>query len=58
MIATPWLFPGFRPGKHLDAQSITIRLRGLGINLLGARDSALGNLVAEIPLPWSPKVRS
>jgi hypothetical protein len=51
MIATPWLFPGYRPGKHLDAQSIMQRLRGLGINLLGARNSALGNLVAEVPPP-------
>lgn len=54
MSATPWLFPGYRPGKHPDVQSITIRLRWLGINLLGARNSALGNPVAEIPLPWSP----
>jgi len=53
-IATPWLFPGYRPGKHLDAQSNMIRLRWLGINLLGARNSALGNLVAEVSLPWSP----
>ena len=37
MIATPWLFPGHRPGKHLDAQTIMMRLRWLGINLLGAR---------------------
>jgi hypothetical protein len=28
-----------------------IRLRRLDINLLGARNSALGNLVAEIPPP-------
>ena len=51
MIATPWLFPGYRPGKHLDAQSIVMRLRWLGINLLGARNSALGNLVAEVRPP-------
>ena len=51
MIATPWLFPGHRPGKHLDTQTIMMRLRWLGINLLGARNSALGNLVAEVPPP-------
>jgi hypothetical protein len=51
MIATPRLFPGHRPGKHLDAQTIMMRLRSLGINLLGARNSALGNLVAEVPPP-------
>jgi hypothetical protein len=49
MIATPRLFPGYRPGKHLDAQSIMMRLRWLGINLLGARNSALGT--------WSPRSR-
>ena len=58
MIATPWLFPGYRPGKHLDAQSIVMRLRWLGINLLGARNSALGNLVAEVrPPPYGRTVR-
>jgi hypothetical protein len=51
MIATPWLFPGYRPGKHLDAESIMMRLRWLGINHLGARNSAVGNLVAEVPPP-------
>ena len=50
-IATPWLFPGYRPGKHLDAQSIMLWLRKLGIDLLGARKSALGNFVAEVPPP-------
>jgi hypothetical protein len=53
-IATPWLFPGYRPGKHLDAQSIMLWLRKLGIDLLGARKSALGNFVAQVPLPSSP----
>jgi hypothetical protein len=51
MVANPWLFPGYHPGKHLDAQTIMLRLRKLGINLLGARNSALQNLVAEVPPP-------
>jgi hypothetical protein len=54
MAATPWLFPSSRPGKHIDPQSIMHRLRALGVNLLGARNSALQNLVAEVPLPSSP----
>jgi hypothetical protein len=51
IIANPWLFPFNRPGRHLDPQTIMLRLRWLGINLFGARNSALGNLVAEVPPP-------
>jgi hypothetical protein len=50
-VATPWLFPGYHAGKHLDPQSIMFRLRELGINLLGARNAALQKLVAEVPPP-------
>jgi hypothetical protein len=50
-VDTPWLFPGYRAGKHLDPQSIMFRLRKLGINLLGARNSAIQNLAAEVPPP-------
>lgn len=46
---TPWLFPSTYPGKHLEAQYIMKRLRALGVNLLGARNSAIQNLVAEVP---------
>jgi hypothetical protein len=51
MVANPWLFPGYHPGTHLDPQSIMLRLRKLGVNLLGGRNSALQNLVAEVPPP-------
>lgn len=50
-VATPWLFPGYHAGKHLDPQSIMFRLRELGINLRGARNAALHKLVAEVPPP-------
>jgi hypothetical protein len=50
----PWLFPSSHPGKHIDPQSIMHRLRDLGINLLGASNSALQNLVAAVPLRSSP----
>lgn len=49
MVATPWLFPGHRSRKHLDPHTMIMSLRNMGINLLGARNSALQNLVAEIP---------
>ena len=48
---TLWLFPSTYPGKHLEAQHVMKRLRALGVNLLGARNSAIQNLVAEVPPP-------
>ena len=54
MAANPWLFPSRRPAKHLDTLSIVITLGNAGINVLGARNSALRNLVAEITL-YNPK---
>jgi len=48
---SPWLFPGVRPGGHLTAQTIMKRLRSLGINLLGARNTALQSLAVEVPPP-------
>jgi len=46
---SPWLFPGVRPGRHLTAQRIMTRLRTVGINLLGARNTALQSLAVEVP---------
>jgi len=51
IIGTPWLFPSNRPGRYLDPQSIMMRLRWLGINLLGSRNTALQQLVSEVPAP-------
>lgn len=48
---TPWLFPSIRPGRHIDPQAIMQRLRQLGIDLQGARNTALRELVSEIPAP-------
>jgi hypothetical protein len=50
-VETPWLFPSIRAGNHIDPQSIMHRLRGLGIDRHGARNSALQNLVKEAPPP-------
>ena len=51
MASNPWLFPGRNTGKHLDPQTMQMRLHNRGISVLGARNSALQNLVAEIPPP-------
>lgn len=51
MAANPWLFPSRHPGKHMHTRSIVNRLSAVGINVLGARNSALRNLVAETPPP-------
>ena len=48
---SPWLSPSVRPGRHLDPQQIMKRLRGLGIDLLGARNTALQSLVVAAPPP-------
>lgn len=47
----PWLFPGIRPGEHLHPNTIMDRLRYLGLDLLGARNTALRELVCEVPAP-------
>ena len=47
----PWLFPGYRPGEHLHPNTVMDRLRQLGIDLLGARNTALQELVSEVPTP-------
>lgn len=49
--SSPWLFPSVRPGRHLDPQQIMKRLRDLGIDLLGARNTALQSLVVAAPPP-------
>lgn len=49
--ANPWLFPGYRPGEHLHPNTLMDRLRWLGIDLLGARNAALRELVTQVPPP-------
>jgi hypothetical protein len=46
-----WLFPGYRPGRHIHPNTLMQRLREVGINLLGARNAALRGLVTEVPAP-------
>lgn len=46
---SPWLFPSIRAGRHLHPNTVMDRLRDLGVNLLGARNRAIGELVLECP---------
>jgi hypothetical protein len=47
--ASPWLFPGTMPGQHIHADAMMGQLRALGIDLGGARNTALRGLVQELP---------
>lgn len=52
---SPWLFPSTRAGRHLHPNGIMIRLRAIGIDLLGARNAALRDLVRQVPhRSWPP----
>jgi hypothetical protein len=60
---SPWLFPSTRPGQHLHPNTITIGLRAMGVELLGARNAALRELVQQVPPPivasqlgYSPRI--
>lgn len=46
---SPWLFPGRAPGHHIHAQTLMKVLREQGINLYGARNSAMRELIRAIP---------
>jgi hypothetical protein len=46
---SPWLFPSTLAGRHLHPNTVMDRLRDLGINLLGARNRAISELVLEAP---------
>ncbi|WP_298461375.1 recombinase XerD [uncultured Cellulomonas sp.] len=48
---SPWLFPSTRAGQHLHPNTIMDRIRDLGVNLRGARNRALADLVTEVPPP-------
>jgi hypothetical protein len=53
--ARPWLFPSTLAGRHLHTNTVMDRLRDLGVNLLGARNRAIGELVLEVPPSLAPK---
>lgn len=52
-----WLFPGRRPGQHLNASSMRDRLRRHGLpRLRPGRHSAVAVLAAELPAPLAADV--
>lgn len=60
---SPWLFPGYRPEQPLHQSYLMKRIRDAGVPLLGARNSALRQLVLDMPpavaaqaLGYSPQV--
>ncbi|RKS77957.1 hypothetical protein CLV35_1662 [Motilibacter peucedani] len=60
---SPWLFPGYRPGQPLHHSYLMTQIRDAGVHLLGARNSALRQLVLDMPpavaaeaLGYSPQV--
>ncbi len=46
---SPRLFPGKRAGQHLHPNTIMARLHELGVDLRGARNQALAELVTTAP---------
>ena len=46
---SPWMFPSTLAGRHLHPNTVMDWLPGLGVNLLGARNRAIGELVLECP---------
>lgn len=60
---SPWLFPGYAPGQPLNASTTTRLLRAAGVHIRGGRNSALRQLVQDMPpavaaqaLGYSPSV--
>ena len=48
-LPAPWLFPGYRAGRHISAAALGNRLRDLGIEPQRARLAALDQLSKEVP---------
>lgn len=46
---SPWIFPSTLAGRHLHPNTVMGRLRDLGVNILGARNRAISELVLECP---------
>jgi hypothetical protein len=47
--ASPWLFPGGRPGQPISAYQLAERLRQLGLHPAQSRTTALFSLATELP---------
>lgn len=46
-----WLFPGGRPGSHINQNTLMTLLRDAGIDLRHAKNASLRALVLELPAP-------
>ena len=46
---SPWLFPGYAPGQPLNASTTMRMLREAGVHIRGGRNSALRQLVQDMP---------
>ena len=46
-----WLFPGRQPGTPIHQNTLKILLRNAGIDLRGAKNAALRELVLQMPAP-------
>jgi hypothetical protein len=62
-VDSPWLFPGYRPGQPLHRSHLMKLVRDNGVHLLGGRNSALRQLVLDMPpaiaaqaLGYSPQI--
>jgi hypothetical protein len=62
-VDSPWLFPGYRPGQPSHRSYLMKLVRDSGVHLLGGRNSALRQLVLDMPpaiaaqaLGYSPKI--
>ena len=48
---TMWLFPGFSPGRHQVANTLSRRLREHGIQSRSTRNTAIITLASDLPAP-------
>ena len=48
---TDWLFPGGKPGRHLETENIRAQLVAIGIKPYESRKAALFQLAGEMPAP-------
>ncbi|MFJ6943263.1 hypothetical protein ACISU4_01140 [Streptomyces wuyuanensis] len=47
--SSPWLFPGSRPGEHIDFASLDERLKRIGLRPRPDRSTAMFDLAANVP---------
>jgi hypothetical protein len=48
---SPWVFPGYRPGSHLNANHVRLRLKNLGFPSLSTRIGTWQSITQTTPPP-------